>query len=190
MDGHRRKEYKNNRRPQVMAAAMRLFTHYGFDGTSHDMIAKESGVTKSAIGRLFGTKEQLAARCIQDFMTQFGVQVQQRGASARNYEEQTVVTSQIMREHRAEWRFILSLMLTPAHEKLAQYLWDEDYTEKLVVLDRYREELGEVFFAELPFLIMSTHITYVVGGNEERYEGSRKALLRQFLGQKPDGEDG
>jgi AcrR family transcriptional regulator len=184
MDGHRRKEYKNNRRPQVMEAAMRLFTHYGFDGTSHDMIAKESGVTKSAIGRLFGTKENLAARCIREFMEQFAVQVVQVGANARNYEEQTIATAQLIREHRAEWRFILCLELTPAHEELARHLWDEDYQEKLVVLDRYREELGEAFFSELPFLIMSTHITYVVGGNEERYEQSRKALLRQFLGER------
>jgi AcrR family transcriptional regulator len=176
-----RRENKNNKRPQVMAAAMRLFAYYGFDGTSHDMIAKEAGVAKSAIGRLFGTKEKLAARCLNEFVERFVQQVAQAGRDVQSYEEQTAATALLFKKHRAEWRFILSLMLTPAHEELTRTIWSKTFRDKLAVLDPFKQEITEAHFAELPYLIMGTHISYVVGGNEELYERSRQSLLRQFL---------
>ena len=55
------------------------------------------------------------------------------------------------------------------------------FREKLDVLSPFRAEMGDAHFEELPYLMMSLHVSYVLGGNEELYERGRKALLRQFL---------
>ncbi len=55
--------YKNNRRDEVVDAAIRLFSYYGFDGVTFKMLSQETGIAEGAIFKLFGGKENLGRIC-------------------------------------------------------------------------------------------------------------------------------
>src|SRR3954454_9229668 len=48
-----------NRREQVLAAAMKAFARTGYAGTSTDAVAREAGVSQPYVVRMFGTKLEL-----------------------------------------------------------------------------------------------------------------------------------
>ncbi|HEY5858173.1 MAG TPA: TetR/AcrR family transcriptional regulator [Aldersonia sp.] len=49
----------DERREQVLDAAMRAFARSGYAGTSTDAVAKEAGVSQPYVVRMFGTKAEL-----------------------------------------------------------------------------------------------------------------------------------
>jgi AcrR family transcriptional regulator len=48
-----------DRREQVLAAAMKAFARTGYAGTSTDAVAREAGVSQPYVVRMFGTKREL-----------------------------------------------------------------------------------------------------------------------------------
>lgn len=58
-----RRHQAEERREQILEAAMRLFGMKGFDGASVREIAREVGVTEGLIYHYFESKEQLLATC-------------------------------------------------------------------------------------------------------------------------------
>lgn len=51
--------HAEERRAQVLEAAMRAFGHGGYAGTSTDAVAKEAGVSQPYVVRMFGSKREL-----------------------------------------------------------------------------------------------------------------------------------
>lgn len=49
----------DERREQILQAAMTAFAHGGLDGTSADVIAERAGISQPYLFRLFGTKKDL-----------------------------------------------------------------------------------------------------------------------------------
>jgi len=74
-------------RSRMLAAAMKLFSHYSFAGTSLQMIADELDLTKAAIYYHFQTREKLLLALMQPILSEIGQVVKtaerQRGARAR-----------------------------------------------------------------------------------------------------------
>jgi len=51
----------DERREQILQAALVVFAHGGYAGTSTDQVAREAGVSQPYVVRLFGSKQQLFA---------------------------------------------------------------------------------------------------------------------------------
>ena len=49
----------DERREQILQAALVVFAHGGYAGTSTDQVAREAGVSQPYVVRLFGSKQQL-----------------------------------------------------------------------------------------------------------------------------------
>jgi len=60
------------RREQILAAAMRLFSRQGFDGTTTRAIARSAGVNEAIIFRHFTSKEKLYWAVVSEQMRQRG----------------------------------------------------------------------------------------------------------------------
>ncbi len=61
----RRKLQAQARREQILEAAVRLFAHYGYDGTSTRQIAQEVHVTEGLLFHYFPTKADLLAAVLE-----------------------------------------------------------------------------------------------------------------------------
>jgi AcrR family transcriptional regulator len=63
------------RREEILAAALEEFGEHGLHGTSTDNIARRAGVSQPYLFRLFGTKKELyvevVRRCLRDTLTLF-----------------------------------------------------------------------------------------------------------------------
>jgi AcrR family transcriptional regulator len=63
------------RREEILAAAMEEFAEHGFHGTSTDSIARNAGVSQPYLFRLFGTKKELyletVRRCLRETLELF-----------------------------------------------------------------------------------------------------------------------
>jgi AcrR family transcriptional regulator len=72
-------------RRRMLDIAIKLFSQYGFAGTSLQMIAGELGFTKAAIYYHFRTREQLLIALMQPILTEIGAVVEkaERQRSAR-----------------------------------------------------------------------------------------------------------
>ena len=55
------------RREQILAAAVRLWTGHGFEATTLDAIAREAGIAKGTVYLYFATKEELLAAAVERF---------------------------------------------------------------------------------------------------------------------------
>ena len=56
---------KKNTKERILSTAIRLFSTYGYEGTSVRMLCKESEVNISAISFYFGSKDKLYNYCLQ-----------------------------------------------------------------------------------------------------------------------------
>jgi AcrR family transcriptional regulator len=65
----------DERREEVLAAALEEFGEHGLHGTSTDAVARRAGVSQPYLFRLFGTKKELyvevVRRCLRDTLTLF-----------------------------------------------------------------------------------------------------------------------
>src|SRR4029079_10010856 len=65
----------DERREEILAAALEEFGEHGLHGTSTDAVARRAGVSQPYLFRLFGTKKELyvevVRRCLRDTLTLF-----------------------------------------------------------------------------------------------------------------------
>jgi AcrR family transcriptional regulator len=77
---------KEERREDILDAALEVFADYGFAGTSTEEIAARAGISQPYVFRLFGTKKELfkatVARCLRETLETF-----QRAAEGKRGEE-------------------------------------------------------------------------------------------------------
>lgn len=167
-----------------MDAAMKLFVHYGFDGVSHTMIANEAGVVRSAIPKFFGNTENLAVLCMRQFINFFVDQVEASTELGGSYQDQVERSAALFKNYRDEWRFLLSVMVTPAHKEMTEALWSDGFDERLKILLPFADKSSTEQFPDIVYQILALHFSYVIGGNEKQYDRSRAALMRAFFPDK------
>src|SRR5436309_15351533 len=77
---------KEERREEILDAAMEIFAEAGFEGASTEEIARRAGISQPYVFRLFGTKKELfiavVSRCFRQTLEIF-----QRAAEGQRGEE-------------------------------------------------------------------------------------------------------
>lgn len=159
---------------------MKLFAYYGYDGVTHEMIATESGTVKSSIGKLFGSKEQLAVLCAEQIVENVAAEVKKITEKGLTYDEHTKQVCTVFKQHRDELRFLCTLLLTPSLTHMAANLFSEVFKEKVNILLPYKEAITPELFEDTLFMMNSLHFTYILGGNEEKYESARRRVIESL----------
>lgn len=173
--------YRNNRRDLVVKEAMALFAHNGYDGVTHEMIAERAGVSKGAINKLFGNKEALATLCAERFVDYFAAEVHRVIELGLPYAQHIEQVAELFRQHADSLRFLLGLVVTPKNAHMAKNLWSATFAEKSAPLVQYQQEVQPGDMEDLLYIMSALHFSYVLGGNRERYDSARAAMLRHFL---------
>ncbi len=173
--------YKNNRRDEVVEAAIRLFSWHGFDGVSFKMLSEETGIAEGAIFKLFGGKENLGRICAAQVEDTWLGEVGELASMNLTYDEHTKRVCEIFKRRRDAIRFLISLSVTPKNKHLGGNRWAADYREKAEMLRPYENEMQPGDFYDLTYIMYALHLAYVVIGNEEHYESARQKLMKRFL---------
>lgn len=174
--------YRNNRRQLVVDTAIRLFSWHGYDAASYKMLSKESGVSESAIHKLFGGKENLARICAAQVFEGFTADIEALAKSnLSSYDEHTKQACEVFKRWRDEIRFLVNISVTPRNAHIAQGNWGKSFWEKTEMFRPYEDEFEPEDYHDILYIMAALHLSYVVGGNEEQYESARKKLMQRFL---------
>jgi AcrR family transcriptional regulator len=74
----------NDKRKDLLVAALRLFVQYGFHGTPTSKIAKEAGVANGTLFHYYKTKEDLIVSLYIDIKTRMGEYIETKETEAKN----------------------------------------------------------------------------------------------------------
>lgn len=175
-----RKE-RPNKRALILHSAMRVFSHYGYDGASFDKIAAEAGVVKSLVIKYFGTKENLANLCIHQFVEMFAHKLDLIDKQKNTYPQHVEKVAAAFKRYRSELRFLVGLTVTPAHKNLSDSVWRDLFASKRNYLTPFENQVDAELLPDLLYTMTSLHFNYVLTGNEEWYDHARQTLVNQFL---------
>jgi len=128
-------------RERVMEAALQMFLHRGYAGTSMKSLAQELGVSAPALYWYFPSKEDLYVEVIETSMTDFVKHVEQSIT-----EEQPVLKlGQMVRAH-VSWQLQRSEAARAFDQTMASRArTDEIPTERLQEVHRMEQEYGRMF---------------------------------------------
>lgn len=154
----RRKEKKTE---QIYAAAFQLFAKYGFQKVSVGEIAELARVSPATIYNYFGTKEQLYASLLLDWMDKQLAQYEELLQSERTFPEKTKAIMLLESDNLK--------MLTEAFSQVPSSEWSE-------FMHGVKGESGRK--------ITAFFMKYVAMGKQEGYirpEQSEEAAMRYFV---------
>jgi AcrR family transcriptional regulator len=91
-----RPDVSDQRRHQIMDAALTVFSHLGFERASMDDIAKEAGVSKGALYLYYKSKDAIIAKLLQLFFDQALKQVKLLAAGEGSVTEQLLAFARVL----------------------------------------------------------------------------------------------
>ena len=91
-----RPDVSDQRRHQIMDAALNVFSHLGFERASMDDIAKEAGVSKGALYLYYKSKDAIIAKLLQLFFDQALKQVKVLAAGEGSVTEQLLAFTRVL----------------------------------------------------------------------------------------------
>jgi AcrR family transcriptional regulator len=167
-----RKKLITNRRAEILQAADRLFTHYGFAKTTMEDISREAGIPRATIYLEFpGGKEDILMAHLQDFMEQTLAEMQRAAKTSK--------TGRLEALRQAILFCILS-----AHDK-ATHQFDPSNIEKCS--NRIRNEMGEFFKRRDAFYADMLRQAALAGEIQEQpdYEALAALISQSCIGWMP-----
>ncbi len=179
--GVRRNAQGTRAREEILDAASRVMSEYGYEGASISAIIKESGLQKSSIYWQFDSKAAIAAavmeRGARRFFDETGAR-RVRGKPGTRLLAYLTDIADNLDEHEEFLRLFLTLLITNRDPEVAEVL-DRVRTEAHA---RMREFIAMAFEAEGP------QVAGIIG---DRLAGLGVALFDgYFLAAQIDGEDG
>lgn len=161
---------RKNKRQEIMMAAMRVFCFYGYDGTTLDKVAADAGVSKALVVKYYGTLKNLLSLCMMEFVQELLAKIRKNSEKKGNtLEAHMLYVFELFKLSRPQIRLLLTLFLTPAHEGLSGELLPTSLIflhESLMGFDEIKSLPNS---KELTYMFYACLISYILGGNEERY---------------------
>lgn len=175
------KNPRKSKREDILAAALRVFCHYGFDGATLDKIAGEAGVSKSLVVKFFGTQKEILVLCLQKFLDEMLDKMQKNAEKKGNtLDAHLDYVFELFKLSRAQLRLLLTIFLTPAHEEINREILPGHLARLGGMLANFSDAVDPALFQQLIYVVYSLLVAYVVGGNEENYKQAIRVALRPF----------
>jgi AcrR family transcriptional regulator len=108
-------DLREESRARIMEAALTLFAHYGYDGTSIKMIAQEAGVAQGLLYNYFASKEALLRAIFDHSIADVRASFAHAEAAAVPDTITTLIQASfaIVREHIHFWRLSYGVRMQP-----------------------------------------------------------------------------
>ena len=112
-----------DKRKQILDAALKLFTEYGFHGTPTSLIAKEAGVANGTLFHYFATKDALVTALYVDIKSRMTVYLSEQADRQPTFKdtirEQYIASVYWALENRLEFRFTEQFKTSPFFARIA-----------------------------------------------------------------------
>lgn len=178
---YKRGPYKNNRRQEVVDAAIRLFSYYGYDGVTYKMLNKETGISEGAIHKLFGGKENLGRLCARQAADAFQADIRALAKLNLNYETHVRRVSEIFKSHKESLRFLVSLTSTPNNSHILDTTWISDAGLWEELFRGYEPQIDQGDTLDIIFVIAVLDAFFILGIDENRNDLARSNIIKKLL---------
>lgn len=185
-------QIRDERKIQIMHAALRVFSKYGIDGTKMSMIATEAGVSQGLFYRYFKSKDELFTMLIQEAMEESISAIEKLDHLSVSPREKIRILSEAILDEGGKHYFML---IHQAHtssgvpEEVKQLIEQyplEVYIERLLPLFKEGQRIGEILEGN-PEELISSYLSILSGvmvinsqGNNF-YQKPQVSLLMRIL---------
>lgn len=174
---------------QILNAAKKLFTNYGFKRVSMDEIASEAGVTKKTVYTYFSSKEELLKYCIKEELQNMRKIIENVESKKLDFMETVHQVIYNLLKYKKNCKFLKMLF------KESEILKNEQLKENLKIVDKeiqnyIRKQLElaiqndkiEVQNIDITtFLIYKMYIALMIDWNEDYKKLDEKEIADNIL---------
>ena len=174
---------------QILNAAKKLFTNYGFKKVSMDEIASEAGVTKKTVYTYFSSKEELLKYCIKEELQNMRKIIENVESKKLDFMETVHQVIYNLLKYKKNCKFLKMLF------KESELLKNEQLKENLKIVDKeiqnyIRKQLElaiqndkiEVQNIDITtFLIYKMYIALMIDWNEDYKKLDEKEIADNIL---------
>ena len=174
---------------QILNAAKKLFTNYGFKRVSMDEIASEAGVTKKTVYTYFSSKEELLKYCIKEELQNMRKIIENVESKKLDFMETVHQVIYNLLKYKKNCKFLKMLF------KESEILKNEQLKENLKIVDKeiqnyIRKQLKlaiqndkiEVQNIDITtFLIYKMYIALMIDWNEDYKKLDEKEIADNIL---------
>lgn len=174
---------------QILNAAKKLFTNYGFKKVSMDEIASEAGVTKKTVYTYFSSKEELLKYCIKEELQNMRKIIENVESKKLDFMETVHQVIYNLLKYKKNCKFLKMLF------KESEILKNEQLKENLKIVDKeiqnyIRKQLDlaiqndkiEVQNIDITtFLIYKMYIALMIDWNEDYKKLDEKEIADNIL---------
>ena len=174
---------------QILNAAKKLFTNYGFKKVSMDEIASEAGVTKKTVYTYFSSKEELLKYCIKEELQNMRKIIENVESKKLDFMETVHQVIYNLLKYKKNCKFLKMLF------KESEILKNEQLKENLKIVDKeiqnyIRKQLElaiqndkiEVQNIDITtFLIYKMYIALMIDWNEDCKKLDEKEIADNIL---------
>ena len=174
---------------QILNAAKKLFTNYGFKKVSMDEIASEAGVTKKTVYTYFSSKEELLKYCIKEELQNMKKIIENVESKKLDFMETVHQVIYNLLKYKKNCKFLKMLF------KESEILKNEQLKENLKIVDKeiqnyIRKQLElaiqndkiEVQNIDITtFLIYKMYIALMIDWNEDYKKLDEKEIADNIL---------
>lgn len=174
---------------QILNAAKKLFTNYGFKKVSMDEIASEAGVTKKTVYTYFSSKEELLKYCIKEELQNMRKIIENVESKKLDFMETVHQVIYNLLKYKKNCKFLKMLF------KESEILKNEQLKDNLKIVDKeiqnyIRKELELAIQKEkievqnvdiMTFLIYKMYIALMIDWNEDYKKLDEKEIADNIL---------
>ena len=179
-----------DRRQQILEAATKSFTLFGYKATTMDQIAKLANVGKGTIYTFFTNKEQLFQLIVQDLIAEMKQVAEQQFAKYPTFPEQAHAALISILEYRKKHQFMMKLieeekeMGTPAVVEMAHEIEEAIVSYIKGTVDEAAKK-GEIhtFDSEVAAFLMYKMYISLISDWERNHEPLEKGEIAEIFRQ-------
>ena len=180
--GHRsnaKNPRSTSKREPILKAAMKIFCHYGYDGSTLDKIADEAGVSKPLVVWFFGTKRDLLLLCLSQFIEEMTEKFK-KAANKPGQTQEAYIEGifQVIKKNRNQFRLLVTILSTPSQQEIGKELMPNAWGN-LVEYFLYPMDIS--LDQDVVYVFYSLITAYIIGGNEENYRSAYTKVVPCLL---------
>ncbi len=171
---------REEKRIEIIQAAVNVFSEYGFDRAKMDYIAKEAGIGKGTIYEYFESKEDLFDKMIQYSIESFRIGLKKIMDQKKSIEEKLIKCSR----YNAEFmdKHLDMIQMDMQCKVLSKEMRTRIFTEMAVIYEHYKDMVQQAKAqGELRADLDETLATYCIMGTIEQFIKHRIFLKRHSL---------
>lgn len=174
---------------QILNAAKKLFTNYGFKKVSMDEIASEAGVTKKTVYTYFSSKEELLKYCIKEELQNMRKIIENVESKKLDFMETVHQVIYNLLKYKKNCKFLKMLF------KESEILKNEQLKDNLKIVDKeiqnyirkqlelaiQNDKIGVQNIDITTFLIYKMYIALMIDWNEDYKKLDEKEIADNIL---------